>query len=153
MSPAGWITASRKRNEAKRWIERLAIKTQSPDLPVSSLSGGNQQRVVSARWIAGHPRVLILNRPTVGVDVGSKSGIHAIILQLAAEGVGVIVVSDDLLELMRVCDRILVMPKRRGRGRAPGRGQFPKRRLCVDRESEKRVHEVSRETSSFGTRC
>jgi simple sugar transport system ATP-binding protein len=109
MSPAGWITASRKRNEAKRWIERLAIKTPSPDLPVSSLSGGNQQRVVLARWIAAHPRLLILNRPTVGVDVGSKSGIHDIIMELAAEGVGVIVVSDDLPELMRVCDRILVM--------------------------------------------
>jgi simple sugar transport system ATP-binding protein len=109
MSPAGWITASRKRNEAKRWIERLAIKTQSPDLPVSSLSGGNQQRVVLAKWIAGHPRVLILNRPSVGVDVGSKSGIHDIIMELAAGGVGIIVVSDDLPELMRVCDRVLVM--------------------------------------------
>lgn len=109
ISPAGWITASRKRNEAKRWIERLAIKTQSPALPVSSLSGGNQQRVVLAKWIAGHPRVLILNRPSVGVDVGSKSGIHDIIKELAAGGVGIIVVSDDLPELMRVCDRVLVM--------------------------------------------
>jgi ABC-type sugar transport system ATPase subunit len=64
MSAAGWVTPSRKRNEAKRWIDRLAIKTGSPDLPVSSLSGGNQQRVVLAKWIASHPRVLILNRPT-----------------------------------------------------------------------------------------
>jgi simple sugar transport system ATP-binding protein len=109
MSPAGWITASRKRKEAKQWIERLAIKTPSPDLPVSSLSGGNQQRVVLAKWIAGHPRVLILNRPTVGVDVGSKSGIHDIVMELAADGVSIIVVSDDLPELIRVCDRVLVM--------------------------------------------
>jgi simple sugar transport system ATP-binding protein len=109
VSSAGWITASRKRREAERWIDQLAIKTRSPDLPVSSLSGGNQQRVVLAKWIASHPRVLILNRPTVGVDVGSKSGIHDIIMELAADGVSVIVVSDDLPELIRLCDRVLVM--------------------------------------------
>jgi simple sugar transport system ATP-binding protein len=108
-SPAGWVTAWRKRKEAELWIERLAIKTRSPDLLVSSLSGGNQQRVVLAKWIASHPRVLILNRPTVGVDVGSKVGIHDLIMELAADGVGVIVVSDDLPELMQLCDRVLVM--------------------------------------------
>lgn len=105
----GWITRSRKAAEASHWVKRLSIKTPSPALPASSLSGGNQQRVVLAKWMAGRPRILILNRPTVGVDVGSKADIHDIILDLAAEGLGIIVISDEISELMRVCDRILVM--------------------------------------------
>ena len=109
MSKGGWVTAARKGREAAHWVERLSIKTTSARLPVTSLSGGNQQRVVLAKWMASHPRLLILNRPTVGVDVGSKSGIHDIIHELAASGVGVIVVSDDLPEIMRLCDRVLVM--------------------------------------------
>ncbi len=109
MTAGGWITGARKGAEADEWVRRLAIKTPSPRLPVSSLSGGNQQRVVLAKWMAGKPRVLVLNRPTVGVDVGSKAGIHEIIMELAAAGVGIIVVSDELPELMRICDRILVI--------------------------------------------
>lgn len=105
----GWIDRSRKREEVARWIERLAIKTPSGDLAVSTLSGGNQQRVVLAKWIASNPRLLILNRPTVGVDVGSKAGIHDIIVDLAAHGIGIIVISDDLPEIMRICDRTLAM--------------------------------------------
>ena len=109
MTRGGWITGARKASEAGRWIERLAIKTPSPRLPVSSLSGGNQQRVVLAKWMASHPAILILNRPTVGVDVGSKSGILNIVMQLAADNVGVIVVSDDLPEIMQICDRVIIM--------------------------------------------
>ncbi len=109
VSPTGWLTRRRKSEEARRWMERLAVKASSDAAPVSSLSGGNQQRVVLAKWLASRPRVLILNRPTVGVDVGSKSGIHDIIVELAESGVGIIMISDDMPELMRVCDRILVM--------------------------------------------
>ena len=79
------------------------------EAPVQSLSGGNQQRVVLARWLARAPRVLILNGPSVGVDVGSKSDIHDIIRDLAASGLGVVVISDDLPELLATCHRILVM--------------------------------------------
>jgi simple sugar transport system ATP-binding protein len=109
LSKTGWITNASKTKEARRWIERLAIRTPSGEMPVSSLSGGNQQRVVLAKWIASHPRVLILNRPTVGIDVGSKSDIHHIILELADDGVGIIIVSDDIPELIRLCERVLVM--------------------------------------------
>jgi simple sugar transport system ATP-binding protein len=109
VSRTGWVTGARKVKEARRWIERLSIRTPSAQLPVRSLSGGNQQRVVLARWMAGVPRLLILNRPTVGVDVMSKAAIHDIIASLAADNVGIIVISDDLPELMRVCDRIIVM--------------------------------------------
>lgn len=105
----GWLTGARKSREAYQWIDRLTIKTASDKAPVSSLSGGNQQRVVLAKWLASNPSVLILNRPSVGVDVGSKSGIHQVIVDLANNGLGVIVISDDLPELMQICDRVLVM--------------------------------------------
>ncbi len=95
--------------EARDWLKRLSIKTANPDLPVRSLSGGNQQRVVLARWMARSPRVLVLNGPSVGVDVGSKAEIHGIIADLAAHGLGIIVISDDLPEVLSTCHRILVM--------------------------------------------
>lgn len=95
--------------EARQWLERLSVKAPDPWAPVRSLSGGNQQRVVLARWMARAPRVLILNGPSVGVDVGSKAEIHGIIAGLAAQGLGVIVISDDLPELLATCHRVLVM--------------------------------------------
>jgi simple sugar transport system ATP-binding protein len=97
----------------QEWIGRLSIKAPHAELPVKSLSGGNQQRVVLAKWLASKPRVLILNGPTMGVDVGSKMELHEIIKQLAREGLGVIIISDDVPELMQTCNRILLM--RRGR--------------------------------------
>ena len=95
--------------EARDWLKRLSVKAPDPDAPVRSLSGGNQQRVVLARWMARSPRVLVLNGPSVGVDVGSKAEIHGIIAGLSAQGLGVIVISDDLPELLATCHRILVM--------------------------------------------
>jgi simple sugar transport system ATP-binding protein len=96
-------------SEADGWLKRLRVKAPDIAAPVQSLSGGNQQRVVLARWLARAPRVLILNGPSVGVDVGSKSDIHDIIRDLAAAGLGVVVISDDLPELLATCHRILVM--------------------------------------------
>ena len=95
--------------EAQKWVERLRIATPSADEAVETLSGGNQQRVVLARWLAMQPQVLILNGPTVGVDIGSKADIHEIITDLAEEGMGIIVISDDLPEVLHVCDRLLIM--------------------------------------------
>jgi simple sugar transport system ATP-binding protein len=93
----------------RTWLERLDICTPSAELPVATLSGGNQQRVVLARWLASDPRILILNGPTVGVDIGAKAAIHGIIRDLARKGMGILVISDDLPELMQLCSRILVM--------------------------------------------
>jgi simple sugar transport system ATP-binding protein len=95
--------------EAANWIERLKVKAPDTEAAVTSLSGGNQQRVALARWLSRAPRVLILNGPSVGVDVGSKADIHGIIRDLAQHGIGVIVISDDLPELLTTCHRILVM--------------------------------------------
>lgn len=91
------------------WIREFRIVTPSSEQPVETLSGGNQQRVVLSRWLATSPQILILNGPTVGVDVGSKSEIHESIQQLAREGMAVLLISDDLREVLQNCNRILVM--------------------------------------------
>ncbi|MFB5198191.1 sugar ABC transporter ATP-binding protein [Neobacillus sp. KR4-4] len=111
LSRSKLINTKKMRAEMDRWVKELNIKTPSPDLPVSVLSGGNQQRVVLAKWLATNPRILILNGPTVGVDIGSKADIHKIVRTLAAEGVGVIIISDDISEVIHNCNRILVMKK------------------------------------------
>lgn len=94
-------------------VRQLQIATPDVDRPVQSLSGGNQQRVLIGRWLAIDPRVLILHGPTVGVDVGSKDIIYRIIQDLAQRGLGVILISDDLPELLQNCDNLLLM--KRGR--------------------------------------
>jgi simple sugar transport system ATP-binding protein len=100
-------------SETADWLKRLKVKTSNIEAPVRSLSGGNQQRVVLARWLARGPKVLVLNGPSVGVDVGSKAEIHDIIAVLSAQGLGVIVISDDLPELLTTCHRILIMKEGR----------------------------------------
>lgn len=105
----GFLKLAALRAEAADWLQRLKVKAPDIEAPVKSLSGGNQQRVALARWLARAPRVLILNGPSVGVDVGSKSDIHDIVRDLARSGLGVIVISDDLPELLAVSHRILVM--------------------------------------------
>jgi L-arabinose transport system ATP-binding protein len=98
-----------ERRTASELAQRLSIKTPSLDQDVSKLSGGNQQKVVLARWLAMRPRVLILDEPTRGIDVGAKAQIYALIDELAAEGLGVIFISSEMLEVLGVSDRLLVM--------------------------------------------
>lgn len=109
----GALDARRCQALAQQTVSSLQIATPDVDRPVQSLSGGNQQRVLIGRWLAIHPRVLILHGPTVGVDVGSKDIIYRIVQRLADDGLGVILVSDDLPELLQNCDRILMMRKGR----------------------------------------
>lgn len=91
------------------WIKKLSIAAPSPWPPIKTLSGGNQQKVVLAKWLNTSPKLLILNGPTVGVDIGSKSDIHKILHSLVEDGVGVIIISDDLPELIQNCNKILIM--------------------------------------------
>ena len=109
----GGVDPGRARALARRFVAQLQIATPDVDLPVQSLSGGNQQRVLIGRWLTIEPKLLILHGPTVGVDVGSKDTIYRVIQALAERGMGLVVISDDLLELQQNCDRILVM--RQGR--------------------------------------
>jgi simple sugar transport system ATP-binding protein len=108
-APGGVLDFAGLGREAGDWLGRLKVKAPDPQAAVRSLSGGNQQRVVLARWLARNPRVLVLNGPSVGVDVGSKADIHGIIRDLSRQGLGVVVISDDLPELLATCHRILVM--------------------------------------------
>jgi len=109
----GAIRWRRAREVAQASVEDLQVVAADVAQPVLSLSGGNQQRVLIGRWLTIHPRLLILNGPSVGVDVGSKETIFHIIQRLAETGMGVILVSDDLPELLQNCDRILVMSEGR----------------------------------------
>ena len=109
VSSVGIYEDARKRAEADKWIQDLRIATHDQDNAANTLSGGNQQRIVLAKWLATKPDILILNGPTVGVDIGSKHDIHQILQQLAREGMAVIVISDDIPEVIQNCNRILLM--------------------------------------------
>ena len=105
----GLVRTRLERRTADDFRTRLAIRTPSVDLEVGKLSGGNQQKVMLSKWLNTNPSVLILDEPTRGVDVSSKAEVHAIVAQLAAEGIGVIVISSDLPEVLVLSDRVLVM--------------------------------------------
>jgi ABC-type sugar transport system ATPase subunit len=104
---------------AKNYIQKLGIKVSSPDQKVVNLSGGNQQKVVLARWLSTSPKVLLLDEPTRGVDVGAKTEIHKIIHELAGSGLGVVVISSELPEILAISDRVLVMHEGKIRAELP----------------------------------
>ena len=105
----GLVRTRLERQTAEAFRTRLAIRAPSVDLDVSKLSGGNQQKVMLSKWLNTNPAILILDEPTRGVDIGSKAEVHAIIGELAAGGIGVIVISSDLPEVLALSDRVLVM--------------------------------------------
>ena len=106
----GLIDGPRRAQTINRWIfQELRVKTNTAERPVQQLSGGNQQRVVLAKWLATDPRVLILDSPTVGVDIGAKAGIFQIVDALAARGLAILLISDEADEILHQSHRILVM--------------------------------------------
>ena len=105
----GFVDKEAIRAEEKRWVERLGVVTPDPASAVNTLSGGNQQKVVLAKWLAINPSVLILNGPTVGVDIGSKFTIHSILRELAQKGMAIIIISDDIAEVLTNCSAIAIM--------------------------------------------
>ncbi|WP_219214156.1 sugar ABC transporter ATP-binding protein [Variovorax boronicumulans] len=109
----GLVDRAQQNSLADRMIERLRIKVSSRDQAVGTLSGGNQQKVVFSRWLATQPKIFLLDEPTRGLDVSAKTEIMKLIVELAEQGCSVLLVSSELQELMRVCDRYLVI--RRGR--------------------------------------
>jgi rhamnose transport system ATP-binding protein len=108
-STLGWVNRTRQRQLAGSYVQRLAIKTPSLDVPVDDLSGGNQQKVALARWLATNPSVLILDEPTQGIDVGAKAEMHQLMGELAAQGLAIVMISSDLPEILGISDRIAVM--------------------------------------------
>jgi ribose transport system ATP-binding protein len=105
----GWLDLRHGRARAANAIRALAIRVNGPDLEVGSLSGGNQQKVLLSRLLETQPKVLLLDEPTRGVDIGAKSEIYRIIDDLARAGVAVLVISSELPEIVGICDRVVVM--------------------------------------------
>jgi rhamnose transport system ATP-binding protein len=109
ISKGSLLQFAEERAFATEWVARLGVKTDGIDAPVSSLSGGNQQKVAIARWIATEPRVLILDEPTQGIDVGAKAECHRIMCDLAERGLAIVMISSELAEILGMSDRIAVM--------------------------------------------
>jgi ABC-type sugar transport system ATPase subunit len=105
----GLLDREKEKKIAARYFAQLRIKAASPEAPVSSLSGGNQQKVVLAKWLARGGKFLIVDEPTRGVDIGAKAAIHALIDDLAREGLAVMLISSELPEVLNLSTRLLVM--------------------------------------------
>jgi len=110
---AGWVDRRSLRDTAQEYVGKLNIRTPHLRQKVMFLSGGNQQKVVLAKWLASQPRVLIMDEPTRGIDVGAKAEVHALMSQLAQEGMGIIMISSELPEILGMSDRVLVMAEGR----------------------------------------
>src|SRR5207302_9839508 len=108
-SAFGFLNFGREADLAGTFVERLGIKTPSVETPVGNLSGGNQQKVALARWLATEPAVLILDEPTQGIDVGAKAEIHRLMVDLARRGLAIVMISSELPEILGMSDRIVVM--------------------------------------------
>ncbi|WP_077033934.1 sugar ABC transporter ATP-binding protein [Pelomonas sp. KK5] len=113
MSRGGWLSPHLERAFAETMIKRLSVRTASDEAPLSSLSGGNQQKVVIAKWLGLAPRIVILDEPTKGIDVGAKQAVYQLIAEMVENGLAVILVSSELPEVMNLAHRVIVM--RRGR--------------------------------------
>ena len=109
LSRFSWIDRARERGIAQQYFDRLRVRAPSVDTVVAGLSGGNQQKIVLARWLAAQSKILILDEPTRGVDVGAKAEIHALIGELAEQGAAILLISSELPELLNLSDRILVL--------------------------------------------
>lgn len=105
----GLLSLHREEALAKESVEKLGVKTSSVEAPITSLSGGNQQKAIIARWLLTNPKVLLLDDPTRGVDVGAKAELYSLMDRLCREGLGIIVTSSELPELLTLCDRIIVL--------------------------------------------
>jgi ribose transport system ATP-binding protein len=118
-SPFQIIRRTEEEKMCQEFVKQLGVKTPNLEQKVVNLSGGNQQKVVIAKWVARHPQVLIVDEPTRGIDIGAKAEVHALLARLAAQGLAVIVISSDLLEVLAVSDRLLVVREGRINGEFP----------------------------------
>ena len=105
----GFVDAKKQNEIAKTYIDRLKIKTPTPEQQICNLSGGNQQKVLLARWMCMNPKLIILDEPTRGIDVGAKAEIEVLIQELSDSGISVLMISSEIAELQRNCDRVIVM--------------------------------------------
>ena len=116
LGPGGLVNFGKEGRLTNKWIQKLKIKTPTSQTPAESLSGGNQQKIVVAKWLAAQPKVLILNEPTRGIDVGAKLEIYNLMNELSEQGISFIMVSSELPEVMAMSDRIVVLHEGRQKG-------------------------------------
>jgi rhamnose transport system ATP-binding protein len=109
VSVGGFIDRASERNLADEGVARFSVKTSSLEQIVGKLSGGNQQKIVLGKWLANQPKLLILDEPTRGIDVGAKAEIHRIMVELAGQGLAILMISSELPEVLGMSDRVLVM--------------------------------------------
>lgn len=108
-----FVNRTRESDRCNEFVRALGIKTPSIEQKVVNLSGGNQQKVVIAKWVARKPRILIVDEPTRGIDIGAKAEVHALLARLAKQGIAIIVISSDLPEILAVSDRIIAVKEGR----------------------------------------
>lgn len=120
LSKFGFVDTKKQNEIVKTYIDRLKIKTPSPEQAICNLSGGNQQKVLLARWMCMNPKLMIMDEPTRGIDVGAKAEIEALIRSFSEQGISVLMISSEMAELARNCDRIIVMREGRKRGELKG---------------------------------
>ncbi|MBT8425181.1 MAG: ATP-binding cassette domain-containing protein, partial [Silicimonas sp.] len=118
--PLGILDRQAEFADAANWRDALNIKTEDLDSPVGKLSGGNQQKVMLAKWLNASPRILIVDEPTRGIDIQAKAEVHAILRKLAGQGVAIVIISSDLPEVLSIADRVLVMREGRLVASFPG---------------------------------
>ena len=109
LSRLGFVKRREESNLAQHYIDALSVRTPSMEQKVVNLSGGNQQKVVLAKWLALNPKILIVDEPTRGIDIGAKAEVHSLLSKLAAQGVGILMISSELPEVLGMSDRIYVM--------------------------------------------
>ncbi|MGD9854980.1 MAG: sugar ABC transporter ATP-binding protein [Planctomycetaceae bacterium] len=131
LTRGGLISRRRERQLVQQQIQDLSIRTAGMGAAAETLSGGNQQKLVLGKWLASRPRVLILDEPTRGVDIGAKSQLHRLIRQLAGEGMATLMISSELPEILSVSDRILVMREGRLAGELAGPAATPEQVLAL----------------------
>jgi ABC-type sugar transport system ATPase subunit len=116
----GAIRLGAERAEARSWAARVELRPAEPERPLTEFSGGNQQKVVLAKWLRTKPRLLLLDEPTQGVDIGAKAAIYQLVRRAAADGSAVLVASSDAKELAALCDRVLLIDQGRVTGELAG---------------------------------
>jgi rhamnose transport system ATP-binding protein len=105
----GWLSSANENTLTGPWAGRLEVKTGALDMPASTMSGGNQQKVVIAKWLASQPKLLIIDEPTRGIDVGTKAEVHRLLSELAGNGIAILMISSELPEVLGMADRVLVV--------------------------------------------
>jgi rhamnose transport system ATP-binding protein len=109
LAKGGFLTQAAESRAAGPWAQRLEVKTGALDMDAATMSGGNQQKVVIAKWLATHPSLLIIDEPTRGIDVGTKAEVHRLLSELAGEGLAILMISSELPEVLGMADRVLVV--------------------------------------------